>query len=201
MKITKPRKFCVFYDVLIDKGWQEQKTDIGRCFFKCKERQCLVLNAHEMILTDQQKLEINWFFHSNELFNIRQVIAPNKLLDWLPLTALIENPKEQQVFISVLDINEFTYFQAEEIVKRITNWGQKVNVEKTIQEIASNPIGDVGGLQLKHLAALAYIGEFITLMDYQDSFRNGNRLKFVPMIKSEMIDRALDIALERSLRF
>jgi hypothetical protein len=36
------------------------------------------------------------------------------------------------------------------------------------------------------------------LIDYQQIFQKGKRLNFVPMIKPEMIDRAIDIAVERA---
>ena len=52
--------------------------------------------------------------------------------------------------------------------------------------------------QATHLAALAYVGDFNTLMEYQEMFKRGSRANFYPMIKHEMIDRAVDIALERA---
>lgn len=52
--------------------------------------------------------------------------------------------------------------------------------------------------QLNHITALAIKGEYGKLMDYLDSFKNGNRLNFLDPISTEMIDRALDIALLNS---
>ncbi|MBI1495254.1 DUF6990 domain-containing protein [Halocynthiibacter styelae] len=52
--------------------------------------------------------------------------------------------------------------------------------------------------QLCHLAALAYVGDFNTLMDYQEMFKSGKRANFYPYITPEMIDRAVDIAIERA---
>lgn len=195
---TKAKKFYPIYQALLDGGWRERRTDVGRCFSKDDGKQCIVLNLREIILADRQKMELNWFVHSKELFKINQKISPNKLMKWLPLTAMIENPSEQQDFLLVLDAEEFSYAQAEEVIQKVINWGRGLDANQTIRVIASSPIPDVGGAQLKYLAALAYVGDFNTLMDYQEVFSKGKRMNFVPMIKPEMIDRALDIALERA---
>ncbi|EHK78562.1 MULTISPECIES: DUF6990 domain-containing protein [Sinorhizobium] len=50
------------------------------------------------------------------------------------------------------------------------------------------------------MSAFAPIGVDIVLdeADCIEIFRRGKRLNFVPMIKPEMIDRAIDIALEKA---
>lgn len=192
------RKFYPIYQALLDNGWQEHRTDAGRCFAKNDGNQFIVLNLREIFLTDQQKLELNWFLHSMKLFNIVQTISPNKLRDWLPLTVMSDDPREQKVSLSVSDSEDFVYSQAEEIVNELVDWGRNVDVDQTIRAIASSPIPNVGGAQLKHLAALAYVGDFNTLMDYQQVFKKGKRMNFVPMITPEMIDRAVGIALDRA---
>ncbi|WP_376766896.1 DUF6990 domain-containing protein [Rhizobium tropici] len=48
------------------------------------------------------------------------------------------------------------------------------------------------------MTALAYLADFTTLVDYQEIFRKGKRMNFVPMITREMIDRAVNIAAERA---
>ncbi|WP_434290579.1 DUF6990 domain-containing protein [Celeribacter sp. SCSIO 80788] len=195
---TKPRKFYPIYQALLATEWREHRTDAGRCFAKDEGNQCIVLNLREIILKDRQKIELNWFLHSKELFGISQRISPNKLMKWLPLTAMIENPPDQQDSLFVLDTEEFTFAQAEKLIEKVIGWGRSVDPNQTIRSIASSPIPDVGGAQLKYLASLAYVGDFNTLMDYQEIFRKGQRMNFVPMIKPEMIDRAVDIALERT---
>ncbi len=62
--------------------------------------------------------------------------------------------------------------------------------------IVRSQIPDKSVPQVCHLASLAREKDFLTLMDYQDSFRTGNRKGFVPIITSQMIERALNIALE-----
>jgi hypothetical protein len=52
--------------------------------------------------------------------------------------------------------------------------------------------------QLCHLGALAWNGDYSTLLDYEAIFKTGKRLNFVPMITTEMIERALEKAWERA---
>jgi hypothetical protein len=52
--------------------------------------------------------------------------------------------------------------------------------------------------QLCHLGALAWSGDYSTLLDYEAVFKKGMRMNFVPMITAEMIDRALEKAWERA---
>ncbi len=79
--------------------------------------------------------------------------------------------------------------------ERLIVWGKQQDVIPRIKEYAEPWRTD---WQLPHLAALAYVGDFNTLMDYQEMFERGKRANFYPMIKPEMIDRAVDIALERA---
>lgn len=78
----------------------------------------------------------------------------------------------------------------------LREWWKKQDIPAAIKAFAEAP-GDSAVSQGNHLTALAYLGDFTTLMDYQTMFRDGQRMNFLPMIKPEMIDRALDIALER----
>ena len=50
--------------------------------------------------------------------------------------------------------------------------------------------------QIEHLAALAWQGNFNKLTDYQKIFERGYRMKFVPTITKETIDRALEISYD-----
>lgn len=51
-------------------------------------------------------------------------------------------------------------------------------------------------LQKKHLAALAWKGDFITLGEYQAVFERGKHLNFLPMITKDMINRALELSYD-----
>jgi hypothetical protein len=51
--------------------------------------------------------------------------------------------------------------------------------------------------QANHLAALAWSGDTATLRQYQDAFAAGNRLNFVPMFDRPMIDRAVELSMQK----
>lgn len=92
---------------------------------------------------------------------------------------------------------EFCDTDIEEASNEALAWWVEQDNLSAIKALAAPP-PDTGQPQLKHLAALAYLGDFNTLIDYQQIFRKGKRLNFVPMITPEMIDRAVDIAAERA---
>ncbi len=68
-----------------------------------------------------------------------------------------------------------------------------LQIKKWSERVAS------GGLnQLMHVSALAFLGDFNRLMDYRESFVNGESSYFVPMITEEMLARAVDVAVYRA---
>ena len=76
-----------------------------------------------------------------------------------------------------------------DINNKIIDWWNQHKDYLKIKSFQNLP-DDMGGNQLKHLAALAFDGDFNTLMDQQEFFERGHRLNFVPMITKEVIDRA-----------
>lgn len=93
--------------------------------------------------------------------------------------------------------SEISSKEIEEIGKEAVAWWKEQDNMAAIKALTA-PAPSAGQAQLMHLAALAYLGDFDTLMDYQAIFRRGKRLNFVSMIEPEMIDRAVTIAFERS---
>jgi len=69
--------------------------------------------------------------------------------------------------------------------------------EEIMKEFAASCPDRPSIRQLLHLAALAWKGDFDTLMDYEKVFERGHRLNFVPMITRDMIRRAVEIAVDR----
>lgn len=86
--------------------------------------------------------------------------------------------------------------RAEEVLA----WGRGADIEGGLAAYRDLPTSAPGARPLWHLGALALAGDVERLQGYQDSFRRGDRLGFVPYIKEDMIDRALEIAKdERSI--
>jgi len=51
--------------------------------------------------------------------------------------------------------------------------------------------------QVFHLVALAVKGEVYQLTDYLDAVKRGKRRNFVPMVDQKMLERALNVAMQR----
>lgn len=81
------------------------------------------------------------------------------------------------------------------VCQEVISKAAQVELEEAVKEFAA-PWST--HLQISHLAALAYTGDFNTLMDYQILFKGPNRANFHPYIAAAMIDRAFDIAVDRA---
>ena len=75
---------------------------------------------------------------------------------------------------------------------------KRLSLESLIKEFAASCPDRPSMRQVMHLAALAWIADFNTLMDYEKTFERGYHLNFAPMITRGMIHRAVEIALERT---
>lgn len=89
------------------------------------------------------------------------------------------------------EINESTITQ---IINEIIGWSKSIDINSEINRHAQSPTDSKGTMPVRHLAALALLGDTEKLEMYRASFESGNHLGFVPYISIEMIERALEIA-------
>ncbi|KRA84490.1 DUF6990 domain-containing protein [Altererythrobacter sp. Root672] len=86
----------------------------------------------------------------------------------------------------------------EEHVRQASNeaiaWASAQDLDKALQEHAELPTNAPGNRPIRHLAALAILGNVPRLKYYQASFAAGNRLGFVPYITKDYVDRAVALA-------
>lgn len=82
----------------------------------------------------------------------------------------------------------------EQLIREALSSASSKSLSAYVEELKSY-IPEKSVPQVCHLAALALDGDFLKLMEYQEVFKSGRRLGFVPVITSTMIDRATDIAL------
>ncbi|MBF4992208.1 hypothetical protein [Methylophilus sp. QUAN] len=86
---------------------------------------------------------------------------------------------------------------AEDIINFIpalVDWAYAADIEEGLKKYRALPTDSAGSRPFLHLAALACHGNVDTLLKYQQSFEQGDRLGFVPYITKEMIDRAVEYA-------
>lgn len=77
-------------------------------------------------------------------------------------------------------------------------WWKAQDNQEGIKAFRTDYVPEVTYCQLNYLAALAYFGDFVPLLEYQEAFKKGNHLNFSQDVDIEMLNRAIDIALERS---
>ena len=74
----------------------------------------------------------------------------------------------------------------------------KMDMQMVVKEFAGSCPDQPTMRQIMHLASLAWLADFATLMDYEKIFERGYHMNFAPTINREMIQRAMEIAIERA---
>lgn len=117
---------------------------------------------------------------------------------------ILSEPRENVPIIVKNDIPEkIINISNDDIIRisqEVVSWGLSQDLEKGLENYKMLPTNSKGDMPLRHLAALSIAGDIDVLERYQDSFEKGDRLEFVPYITSEMINRAVLLARERSVR-
>ena len=81
-----------------------------------------------------------------------------------------------------------------ELSDRALSWAQNQDIDTGLALYRSLPTDAKGAMPLRHLAALAIAQDVDQLEDYKQSFKQSERLGFVPYITVEMIERSLLIS-------
>ena len=111
-------------------------------------------------------------------------LSRDQCIVWENLEERFENPQETKEAIRRL-------------ITRETGRVELLDINELIKEFGLACPDGPSMPQVCHLAALAWLGDFNKLTDYQNIFGRGHRMNFVPMITKEMIDRALEISYDR----
>ncbi len=89
---------------------------------------------------------------------------------------------------------EFDYSDLDDFSDFLINWAKDVDIEHELAQLCALPTSAPGNRPIRHLAALAVTKDTETLKRYQRAFESGDRLGFVPYIKKDFIDRAVEAA-------
>ena len=103
-------------------------------------------------------------------------------------------PKNAFVCLHWFQIIQKSGEALEQLVREALSTASSKSLSAYVEELKAY-IPERSVPQICHLAALALDKDFLKLMEYQEAFKLGRRLGFVPVITSTMIDRATDIAL------
>lgn len=171
--------------ILEKNNWTSKKDEVGDTF--------LELNFSDRILSITPSIKklrsanSIGFTPSISTDNFRSIIRQirNTTILIAPLALMQFRPHK---------INELSEKTLNPIIDEILEWAKSVDINGEITRHAQLPTNSRGAMPLRHLAALALLGDTETLQMYRTSFKLGNRLDFVPYISIEMIERALEIA-------
>ena len=114
------------------------------------------------------------------------------------MSEIAGEPKEYYHIISKSRLSvEYVQIDANDIAaisRDVLAWAASQSISEGLRCYRDLPTDSAGILPLFHLAAMAMNGEKAILGEYLQSFKDGDRMGFVPYIKEETIGRALDVA-------
>lgn len=173
-------------DAFVEIGWTKLRSPGGpSCIYELPDRFIEVVPKLKK-LTGRQKL------------NLTPMVSTT---DFRDAERYISQPPEAGGAMGVdFDVNnslyapEFTRKEIVEAAQSVIEWGIRQDLREILDSFRDLPTDAVGNLPLKHLTALALLGETSTLEAYKTSFAAGDTLGFVPYITAACIDRALGIA-------
>lgn len=171
-------------ELLNNNGWKIKKDEVGENFLEIQIGDRLI-NITPTITRLRDHYRIS-FIPTLSTVNFSEVV--NKIDESTGTSPLACMPGD---IYKIRDISEETITI---IANGVIDWAKSVDINGEITRHAQLPTNSRGAMPLRHLAALALLGDTEKLQMYRTSFKLGNRLDFVPYISIEMIERALEIA-------
>ncbi|WP_227429339.1 DUF6990 domain-containing protein [Psychrobacter sp. I-STPA6b] len=180
------------YNILIDNGWTIRKG-IDDCAYKqLSDRQIqLIPNIKKLI--DKYKIIMIPGVSTKEFSKIAEYIRHNKksrrIVHSCIINSIFDGGIEQGI-----DVKVPTRQIVEDYLQKIETWAQQQDIEAGLQKYRELPTDSKGTYPVYHLASLAIAGQTTQLAEYLENFKQGNRMGFVPYIKQDYIERALEEA-------
>lgn len=176
------------YDILIDNGWTIRQ---GTAYKQLSDRQ-IQLTLGIKKLPNSYSVSMSPSVSTIEFSKIGEYIDEGKKSRRI-VHYLITQSLEYE--LNTMQIEVPTKEFIENRLPKIEIWAkQQKNLEVGIQEYCKLSTESKGNLPLLHLSALAITGQTAKLESYLEHFKRGDRLGFVPYIKQDHIERALEIS-------
>jgi hypothetical protein len=179
-------------EVLKSLGWVTRKDSVGDSVasFQLSDRELQIIYGVRQIYDQQLEAmcSTSTDAFSYACLTIRHGTKARKVkLTHGNLVVRDRNPK----YIAPEILESHVILMSEEVIA----WAHAQDLDKGLQEYAAlNPEECLGNTPVKHLAALAILGDLEKLKFYQSRFEAGDRLGFVPYIGQDFIDRAVELA-------
>ena len=175
------------YNILIDNGWTIRKG-IDDCAYKqLSDRQIQLIPCIKKLI-DEYHIIMAPSVSTKEFSILDEFIHTGKKPRKIVHCHIINN-KKQSISAKVP-----TRQVIEDYLQEIETWAQQQDIEAGLQKYRELPTDSKGTLPVYHLASLAIAGQTTQLAEYLENFKQGNRMGFVPYIKQDYIERALEEA-------
>ena len=169
-------------------GWTRSKDEVGD-------------TQHMKMLTDRRVSVLFDFRRLPENYTLRSSFSVSTS-EYLETSSYVAGRKEMGYHIlargKTLRQESFDFCDMENYSDFLISWALETNLEEELKKLRELPTSAPGNAPLRHLSALAVAGDVKTLTMYQAALAKGDRLGFVPYIKEDYIDRALQKAKDRS---
>ena len=175
-------------------GWVSRPAEEGPIIEKNNDESGIFGRIRISDLPDEQCLRISCYFYNDGFSNIYDKIiygSPQFDRAGAPCRRVLSTTQIRRYFH---DITQSHIVEADRV---LSEWWEKQSVSTEIAAKAQS-YSEKGNSAAYHLAALAFLGDYNTLADYQQLFRDGHRMQFPPYISQEMMDRAVSIAIDRA---
>jgi len=158
-----------------------------------------------------------WLFHAGEMEGILEPFSRKRRdVITVGIDVSVSHPNLSEVAAAILNERcetrqSFEWHQRREdildrddiragfnrVVNHELDYLKSLKIESIINTFASNCPDSPSMKQVFHLVALAVKGEVYQLTDYLDAVKRGKRRNFVPMVDQKMLERALNVAMQR----
>lgn len=177
------------YNILLDTSWTIKKG-IDDCAYKQLPNKQIQVIPGIKKLPDKYQIIMMPSVSTKDFSVLVKYIFENKKPRRIVHFGIIRN-KQQSIYT-----NNPTREVVEKYLKEIEVWAQEQDIEAGLKQYCKLPTDSKGNLPLHHLAALAISGQSTQLADYLEHFKKSDNMGFVPYIKQDFIERALEASKE-----
>lgn len=175
------------YNILLDNGWTIRKG-IDDCAYKqLPDRQIQVIPGIKNLI-DEYQIIMMTSVSTKDFSILVEYIEDNKKPRKIVHSGIVKNKQD------CIQTNNPTRGVVETYLQDIEVWAHEQDTEAGLKQYCKLPTDSKGNLPLHHLSALAISGQSKQLANYLEHFKKSDNMGFVPYIKQDFIERALEAA-------
>ena len=171
-------------------GWSIETDEVGDKFaiYRFEDRLVSIFTTLRQ-LPDSQTLSVLMSVQTEEFSSACATISGRDETG---------TPLDQPRNWPTIEAEQVLEIHIRQLAEEAIEWAKGRDLLQGLQRYAALPTDCIGALPLRHLAALALLGDQERLGAYQASFRAGDRLGFALYITDDYVDRAVALAVRVS---